>query len=403
VNVIGATDLSIWDKADRVFVVNIAVNRNLDKLRQQMKDLFPDQNIAVTAAGDLVILSGEVDDVRLPQNAQEVASLHAERVANLIKVRGNQQIQLEVRFAEVSRSGFREAGLNFFHEDGNRYGGIMSPQTPMGSFLPREPENQIPFQPSSGPMGSAFGPAIATSPFANAFSIFFADRDGFPFSAVLSLLKTNGLAKVLAEPTLVAMSGQEASFLAGGEVPIPVVTAVGQVHVEYKKFGIQLKFVPTSLSGELLHLKLMTEVSQPDPNVSVTLGGFSIPGFSSRQSETTVRLRDGQSFAIAGLLSDKTRSLIKKVPFFGELPVLGMLFRSTQFEREETELLVVITARLVKPLAPHEVPALPGENQVDDPDDFELFLLGATTRVWGEDPLPEKNGPQAAGEVGFAK
>jgi len=410
-NKVGATHLSVWDKRDQAFVMDVRVARNLEALRKQMKDLFPGESIEVTAAGDLVVLSGEVGDVRMPQRAVEVAQLHADRVANLIKVRGNQQVQLEVRFAEVSRSGLREMGLNFFYQDGpaGRLGGMFAPGTGAGQFIPREPTNTPPFVPGTG--NSAFGsgvqvPAVPQQSSGNAFSLFFGNTPEFPFSAILSLLVQNGLAKTLAEPTLVAMSGQEAKFLAGGELPIPLSSGLGTVTVEFKKFGIRLVFTPTVIADDTIHLQLMTEVSEPDPLLSVTVAGFTVPGLTSRQSETTIRLKDGQSFAIAGLLSDRVRSLVKKVPLLGDFPILGALFRSTSFQREETELLVVVTARLVRPLAPHEVPPLPGEQEVNDPDDFELFLLGRTTRGWGEsEPDKErktaKRGP--SGKVGFGK
>jgi pilus assembly protein CpaC len=407
---VGTTHLSVWDKSDRAYVMDVRVTRNLEDLRKQLKDLFPGESIDVTAAGDLVVLSGEVGDVRLPQRAVEVAQLTSERVANLIRVRGNQQVQLEVRFAEVSRSGLREMGLNFFYQDPRRIGGMFSPETSTGQFIPREPQNQPPFMPGTGSQpGSEVIPhglpGVQQGPFTGSFNLFFSNRPGFPFSAMLSLLVQNGLAKTLAEPTLVAMSGQEAKFLAGGELPIPFVSGLGNVTVEWKKFGIQLVFTPTVIADDTIHLKMATEVSEPDPLLAVSIGGFTIPGLQSRQSETTVRLKDGQSFAIAGLLSDKTRSLVKKVPLLGDIPILGALFRSTNYQREETELLVVVTTRLVRPLAPHEVPPMPGDDEVNDPDDFELFMLGRLSRGWGESDggqnASARRGP--SGEVGFGK
>lgn len=403
---IGATYLSVWDKADRVIVMNVRISRNLADLRRQLSELFPGEQIQVTSAGDLVLLAGEVADVRFPQRAVEIASLHAERVANLIKVRGNQQVQLEVRFAEVSRTGLRELGTNFYHTDpGDRAGGLFSAETVPGSIIPGQ-QNLPPSIPGTGAPGSNLPPVVFQPAFSNAFNIFYSTLGRFSFSAILSLLEQNGLAKLLAEPTLVAMSGQEAKFLAGGEIPIPLVSTLGQARVEYKSFGIQLGFTPTVLSEDTVHLRLVSEVSEIDQDVAVNIGGFSVPGFATRKSETTIRLKDGQSFAIAGMLSDKTRSVLKKIPLIGDIPILGALFRSTNFQREETELLVVVTARLVQPLSPHEVPPLPGETEVNDPDDFELFLLGRTSRLWGEDePLRTgsdlKRGP--AGEVGFGR
>ncbi|HEY2900433.1 MAG TPA: type II and III secretion system protein family protein [Polyangia bacterium] len=376
---VGVTDLTLWNKHDEPLVLALSVARNLDGLRRQLKDLFPDEHITVSAAGDLVVLSGEASDVRVPERAAEVAQLHAEKVANLIRVAGNQQVQLEVKFAEVSRSALREMGLNLFHSDaaGRFVGGVTASGTTPGQFL-------------SVPGTGGNLPAIAPPVAGGAFSLFFSGLPSFPFSAMLSMLESSGLAKTLAEPTLVAMSGQEAKFLAGGEFPIPMATGLGAITVQWKKFGIILNFVPTVIGAGTLHLKLQTEVSDVDPSRSVTVSGFSIPGLISRQSETTVRLSDGQSFAIAGLLSNKVRSQINKIPLLGDLPVLGALFRSVDYQRDESELLVVITARLTKPLAPHEVPPLPTDDELNDPNDFELFLLGSEgsgTRAKPEPPV----------------
>ena len=364
---VGSTDLTLWNKRDEPLVLALLVTRNLDALRKQLKDLFPGEQINVSAAGDLVVLSGEASDVRVPERAAEVAQLHAEKVANLMRVSGNQQVQLEVKFAEVSRTALRSMGLNLFHRDlsGQFVAGVASAGTPPGQFLavPGAGSTQVP---------DIFSPATG-----GGFSLFFSGLPSFPFSAILSLLEANGLSKTLAEPTLVAMSGQDAKFLAGGEFPIPVSTGLGAVGVQWKKFGIILNFTPTVVSEGFLHLKLQTEVSDIDASRTVTVGGFSIPGLISRQSETTVRLSDGQSFAIAGLLSDQVRSQINKIPILGDIPILGALFRSVSYQRSESELIVVITARLTKPVAPHEMPALPTDDELNDPNDFELFLLGS--------------------------
>jgi pilus assembly protein CpaC len=198
------------------------------------------------------------------------------------------------------------------------------------------------------------------------------------------------LAKVLAEPTLVALSGQSAEFHAGGELPILIARQLGEVAVEFKKFGVLLKFTPTVLGERKISLKLAVQVSEPDPASGATLGGFTIPGFRSRSSETTIRLRDGQSFAVAGLLSDNIRSSVDKVPVLGDIPVIGALFRSTAFKRDESELLVVVKATLVRPLEPGEMPPLPGEDELTDPTDFELFLLGRIS--------PKKRPADSAGQ-----
>jgi pilus assembly protein CpaC len=375
---VGTTDLTLWNKRDEPLVLALQVTRNLERLKAQLAELFPDEHISVSAAGDLVVLSGEVSDVRVPERAAEVAQLHAEKVANLIKVVGNQQVQLEVKFAEVSRSGLREMGINFFHQDaGGRFlGGMTSPGLSPDGFT------SVPGTGGAGlpPVQSAIG---------TGFSIFFSGLPSFPFSAILNVLEQSGLAKMLAEPTLVALSGQEAKFLVGGEFPVPIASNLGAISVLWKKFGIILNFTPTVIADGALHLKLAAEVSDVDPTRSVTVGGTSIPGLTSRQSETTVRLADGQSFAIAGLLSDKVQSTISKIPLLGDLPILGALFRSVSYQRNETELLVVVTAHLAKPVAPHDAPHLPTDNELNDPNDVQLFLFGS---VGGGTPADDASG-----------
>ena len=367
---VGATDLTLWNRRDDPFVIALRVGRNLEALRKQLKELFPQETINVTAAGDLVVLSGEVGDVRVPERAAEVAKLHAERLTNLIHVRGNQQVQLEVKFAEVSRKGLREMSFNVFHQDslGRFVGGMAGNNTQPGQFMN---------VPGTGGYGI---PPVYPPGSGGSFSVFFSGLPRFPFSAMVSLLESTGLAKMLAEPTLVAMSGQEARFLAGGEFPIPISTGLGATSVQWKQFGIILKFTPTVIDEGTIHLKLMAEVSDVDPTRGVVVGGFSLPGMTTRQSETTVRMGDGQSFAIAGLLSNRIRSQVDKIPLLGDLPILGALFRSVTYQRDESELLVVVTARLTKPLAPHEVPVMPTDDELNDPGDIELFLFGGQGR-----------------------
>jgi pilus assembly protein CpaC len=371
----GATDLTLWNRDNDPLVIALQVARSIEPLRRQLRELFPLEKVSVSAAGELVVLSGEVGDLRIPERMAEVARLHAKQVANLITVSGDHQVQLEVRFAEVTRGGIKAIGLNLFGsaKDGSRVGGQIGPKNTLGAFL----NTRDFWVPSTGlPPGQS--PHFPTQPFGEAFQLFFGSGSPFPFNVTLSLLEENGLAKVLAEPTLVALTGQEAKFLAGGELPIPLSSALGQTSVSWKKFGIQLSFTPTVIDSGTVSLRLATEVSDLDPNNGIQLGtGMFIPGLSSRQAETTVRLGDGQSFAIAGLLSDKVRSTVDKVPGLGSIPILGALFRSSRYQRQESELLVVITARIVRPLAPHQAPALPTDYEQSEPGSAAFFLLGA--------------------------
>jgi pilus assembly protein CpaC len=374
---VGYTHLILWDASNQPLVIAISVTRNLDQLRAQYAELFPNENIQVSAVGDMVVLSGTVNDLRTPARAAEVAQQYTEKLANLIQVSGDQQVQLEVKFAEVSRTGMRKAGVNFLWQDNERgnVAGQATNSTPPGTYYRVNPN---PWIPGTGYEKGYGTPTIPQASNTDAFNLFFSTGlSNFPFSAILSILSQEGLAKVLAEPTLVALSGQKASFHAGGEVPILMSTSLGQVSMEFKKFGVKLSFTPTVLSERTLSLNLNLEVSEIDASAGVTTTGFQVPGFKTRSSETTVRLKDGQSFAVAGLLSDSVRSVASKVPVLGDLPILGLLFSSKSYQRNETELMMVVTAHLVRPLTPDETPPLPGEDEYNDPSDFELFLLGS--------------------------
>ncbi len=363
---VGSTHIIFWDEDDNPLVVSVEVNRNLGQLRAQLEKLFPDEQIEVSAAGELLVLSGRVADLRVPSRVADLAGLYSEQLANLIEVEGDQQVQLEVRFAEVSRTALRRIGMNILWQGGDA-----------GPYIAGQPPPGVAGSYFDVPGTEGTPPSLGSPAFQEAFNLFFSSGlSAFPFSAVLSILSREGLANTLAEPTLVAYSGQEASFHAGGELPLLIARDLGQTTVEFKGFGVQLDFIPTVLGSGSISLKLNVEVSEPDPTTRVTLGGFDIPGFRTRQSSTTIRVEDGQSFAIAGLLSDEVRSVGDKVPLLGDIPILGALFRSTAFQREETELLVVVKAKLVRPIDEADISLLPGEDELTEPTDLELFLLG---------------------------
>jgi pilus assembly protein CpaC len=405
---VGLTHLILWGETDKPLVITVDCRRNLDELRTQIQELFPEEKIKVGSVGELVVLSGKVNDLRIPARIAEVAKLHSKQLANLVEVSGDQQVQLEVRFAEVSRSGLRNMGVNFLWADastkyGPFVGGYNTPGAVAGQVL------------GGLPIAGSTAPPLQVPGTSNAFNLLFATGNAtFPFSAILSILVQSGLAKVLAEPTLVALSGQEASFHAGGEIPIIIAQQFGYASVQFKKFGVILKFTPTVLGGRTMSLKINSEVSEPDSTLGVTLGGYQVPGFKTRNSTTTVRLKDGQSFAIAGLLSDNIRSTINKVPLLGEIPVLGALFRSSSFQRTETELLVVIKAHLTQPVQMPDMPMMPGEDDLNDPSDFQLFLLG-THGPWKKEreekkksdqssaDRPSQNGGGPSGPIGFMR
>ncbi len=335
--------------------VEVQVVSDVAELRERLGEILPGEEIEVRTANDGIVLSGTVSSGQIVDRAMELANRYApDRVSNLMSVGGTQQVMLQVRFAEMSRSVRQNLSASFAVGGGDTLigtgaleagGGTASPSLGNSSFLGRQ-----------GALAVSFGAGSAQ------------------IGIMLEALETNGLVRTLAEPNLTALSGQSASFLAGGEYPIPVQTNTG-VAIECKEFGIQLDFTPTVVSEGLINLVLDTEVSSLGD--SVTLAESSIPSLNTRSASTTVEMRDGESFAIAGLLQDDFRDSISQVPWLGDLPIIGTLFRSTNYQRQQTELVVIITAHLVSPTR-GEALTLPTD-RVAIPTERELFLLGRTT------------------------
>jgi pilus assembly protein CpaC len=269
---------------------------------------------------------------------------------------------LEVRVAEMQRSLARRLGVNFNYltESGkfgiNKLGGLTDLATGADSNI--------------GLPGAPF--ATVVSPAVNALFRF--NARGATWTGFIDALKQDGLVRILAEPTLIALSGQSARFLAGGEFPVPVPQGLGTVAIEYKRFGVGLEFTPVVLGDKKINIKVSPEVSELDFTNAVQFGGFVVPGLSTRRAETVVELGDGQSFAIAGLLRDTVRDAANKFPLLGDIPILGVLFRSRAFQKNETELIIIATPRLVKPLDTAKQP-LPTDFYVE-PNDTELYILG---------------------------
>jgi pilus assembly protein CpaC len=398
---LGHTTAAVWVSDDDVVPVSIVVGYPARTIEAAIRGAAPGvKDLKVENAGTTLIISGEVTNAADAARAEEIArgftpsttaaAIEPPKVLNLLRVSGDQQVQLEVTFAEVSRSGLKQIGINFWQKSikDNYAGGLINPS----SQLPGLGQDINPkVDPGSLQNDTEPGLPVIAQPLTGAFGAIFAlgaDYD-FPFSAALSVLANNGYARTLAEPTLVALSGQEAAFLAGGEFPMPLPQALGQVVVEFKKFGVQLNFTPTVVD-DTIRLKLAMTVSDLDFSLGIKLATVTVPGLTQRHSSTTIQLKDGQSFAIAGLLSDKVRSNVDKVPGLGDLPILGMLFRSTSYRREETELLVVVTAHLVRPQG--ERPKVPGEDTASDPSDLELFLLGSAESKSGGGRPPHTKG-----------
>jgi pilus assembly protein CpaC len=410
---LGTTTLMVWKGGSRAETWTVVVGYPRERIIELLNAAIPDiENLQVEDAGATLIVAGDVPSVADVERAEAIlrgflpggttGADAAPGILNMLRVTGDHQVQLEVAFAEVSRSGLKQIGINLWSRNvqDNWSGGLFNPQsnpTPNavsgGVIDPAAVAGEL-------PVPSADGTPIVIPPIVGAFNAVFGLGNDyeFPFSAALSVLANRGYARTLAEPTLVAMSGKKASFLAGGEFPLPLPQALGQVTIEFKKFGVQLEFLPTVVD-DTIQLDVDMSVSDLDFSLGIKLANVTVPGLTKRFSSTTVRLKDGQSFAIAGLLSDKVRSNVDKVPWLGDIPILGTLFRSTRYQREETELMVVVTARLARPQG--ERPRLPGEDTTTDPTDLELFFLGSSESKQNDEP--PRSAEQPAGPVGFRR
>jgi pilus assembly protein CpaC len=341
----GTVSLIVWG-AGRREQYDVVVDPGVTTLQQTFQQLFPGEDIRVAINDDAVILSGQVSTNAVMLKAGEVVAATKQnvRVVNMLQLPGgtaSQQVMLQVRFAEVNRAALVQAGFSLFGT-GQRFAGRTTTQ--------QFPSPQINQQEVN------VDPDLQWTDFLNLF--FYDRREGI--GAVLKALESKGYFQSLAEPNLIAYNGQKASFLAGGEFPIPIVQGGNNnsISVQFKEFGVRLAFTPT-IAGDVIRLKVEPEVSSLDFNNGITLQGFRIPALLTRRAQTDVELRDGQSFAIAGLLNNISQEDKAAIPILSRLPIIGVLFRSKADRAERTELMVLITPRLVRPLDPDEVPPLP--------------------------------------------
>jgi pilus assembly protein CpaC len=339
----GTISLIVWGSGQRM-QYDLVVEQGVSILQQQLQALFPGEDIQVNANDEAIVLSGHVSNNDAMLRVAEIAAATSSkaRVINMLQLPGgmeSQQVMLQVRFAEVNRTALLQLGSSFF-----------TGATGAQNVVARSTTEQF------------AAPNFETNPTQLTFSDFlnlFVFSNKANIGAVISALQTKGLLQSLAEPNLIAYNGQEASFLAGGEVPVPVVQgATGTVTIVWKEYGIRLNFKPT-IAGDMIRLKVRPEVSTLDFTNGVTLSGFRIPALVTRRAETDVELRDGQSFAIAGLLDNTSQEDRSAVPILANLPIIGALFKSKSEQASRTELMVLITPRLVRALNPDEVPPLP--------------------------------------------
>jgi pilus assembly protein CpaC len=331
----GTISLFVWDRGGSIKTYEVKVRRDLTALLAHMKQLFPGEPIEVRGSGKDVVLSGTVSSTYVREKAAEVAGGYVEKKENVVNLLRQQegvasnQVMLRVRFAEVSRSALQELGASFVaHGYKNEWFG----RTTTGQFAAPEWDQDG---------------KLVFSDFLNLFVL--NTKEGL--GGVVRALQNKGLFQSLAEPNLISTNGKEASFLAGGEFPYPVIQAGANsnaVTIMFKEFGIRLNFTPTVLGGDLINLKVRPEVSALDFANAVTIEGFRIPALSTRRTETEVELRDGQTFAIAGLMNNSLTNSLSKIPGIGDIPVLGLLFRSKAHQKNQTELVVMITPTIVR-------------------------------------------------------
>jgi pilus assembly protein CpaC len=335
----------VWGTTSRL-QFDIVVEPPVTTLEQRLQALFPGEDIHVSANDEAIILSGRVSGNTVALRAAEIAAATSAKakVINLLQLPGgseSQQVLLQVRVAEVSRQALRELGAALFTSP-NGFHETLGRSTTQQFAAPNFDTSQD-------------IPKLVFSDFLNLFLY----STKYDVGAVIRALQNRGLFQSLAEPNLIAYNGQDASFLAGGEIPVPVVQGLSNaVTVQWKEFGVRLSFTPR-IAGDTIRLKVKPEVSTLDFSNGITLSGFRIPAISTRRAETDVELRDGQSFAIAGLLNNLSQDSVSEVPGLARLPIIGHLFQSKAVRAERNELLVLITPRLVRPLNPDEVPPLP--------------------------------------------
>jgi len=409
---IGTTRVTVYAEDKKlVGIFDIEVTYDLSRLTNELKRRFPSSHVQASSVNGRIMLAGEVADAATLDKAVTVARQFGPDIINSLSVMSPQQVLLEVRFVEIARTAGRELGVQWNHF-GTKTLANIGDGVPSG-VLPVTPAGSNPFKNPAVPSGGvndtnvlrsaavAAGVLSGATPFG--FMIAHLVSNGWSADSLINMLEQKGVARSLAEPNLVALSGDTASFLAGGEYPIPVAGNLGQITVDYKKYGVGLAFTPTVLGGGLINMKIEPEVSQIDPNHTVSVSnGVSVPALIVRRASTTVELRDGQSFVIGGLLQTVNQNTIDQLPWLGSVPVLGTLFSSKSYLQNETDLAIIVTPHLVRPARPGDLIKSPLDDTVP-PNDVDFFLLGKTevTRAEARNLTPVSARIDAAAEQPF--
>ena len=361
---VGSTDLWVWyrDDVNRPVNLKVVVSADLTDVARRIRGTVNGPAPRIYPIKDRLVVEGPVDDLETLNRISEIAKIYDPEFVNLMTVRGDHQVQLKVVFAEVSRTGLRELGISAFFNNNAGLG------VDLPGFTPGTDVVQI--------LGTFTG--------------------AVDVSAILAVLEQNKLSRTLAEPTLTALSGQQAEFLAGGEIPVPVGQRDNRITIDFKEYGVKLVFVPTVMAGNVIDMRAYVEVSELDPNTTIRLADIEIPGMLVRKGDSHLRLDSGMTFAMAGMLHERTTSTRAAIPILGDLPVVGALFRYVKHKREETELVIFVTPELVRPMAPNEVPTPPGTTEGYNPSDFQLFLMGQLT-------VPGSRSAEPTGEYGMSR
>jgi pilus assembly protein CpaC len=450
---VGTTNVVVWDKPGRIFeAFDIEITHDLESLKLKLHELLPGEVVKVHSSQNKIILDGEISNVVKMNAALQLAASFLpecapgaqggqgsdpglvapaappaqpagggqqgcgpEAIVNMMQVAGAQQVMLEIKVAEIARDILKrlEANTNLFHFGDRSVQGATSSGLSLPDALFGTQGLEVPIF-GGGGSSNIVGPAIAelqrATPTIDGKGLFLSYLSGeYLFEAALTLSRQKGLGKLLAEPTLTTITGQEAEFLSGGEFPVPVPSDLGEVTIEFKEFGVGVKFLPLVLDSGRISLKLNVSVSELSAANAVTVGvaqaqsQFIIPSLNKRSAGSSVELADGQTIGIAGLINESTREFIDKIPGLGDVPVIGQLFRSQEFRSGLTELVIFVTPRLARPIQPQQV-KLPTDSFVP-PSDLEFYLLGRSEGQVSPPPAPtaprrESGAPQGVPEGG---
>ena len=375
---VGSTDLWVWYLNDMSNPVSydLTVHQDLSGLIRRVDTVVDGPPPKVYPLEDRLVVEGPVDSIQTLERIADMAKVYDEDFVNLLTVSGDHQIQLEVVFAEINRTALRELGLNgMWGRDNNFVAGLTGPNATASGTVQSSAQESV----NSG---------LTTAAGSGTFNFLGSAPIAGDLSVVLSVLESNNISKTLAKPTLVALSGQQAEFLAGGEIPIPVAQFGNRISLEFKEYGVRLVFVPTVLGADVIDMRVYVEVSDVDSATGIRVTGIEVPGFVSRKTQSHLRVESGMTFAMAGMLGESVRATYAKVPILGDIPVLGMPFRYVQHRKNETELMIFVTPRLVRPLAAGEVPAPPGTTEDYNPNDWRFFLWGGDHRAMSRTAEP---------------